>query len=222
MDKFKISDIENALKAKLQAGSDLKILGDARRPNSWTFKFKDPSGETRVVKVLKPSTRSGDVEAASEEAALAQIAKRDDISTVKLLDSGVIRLKQGELNYLVFPFIEGTEVSQIIANEKLTEEQVLEFVESVTATILKFAQAGLIHQDIKPANIVKTPAGEYVILDLGIARFIELDHKLVKQQGPAKYLSPEQVDLGVKRTDANQRRVTFVSDVYSAGVVALR
>lgn len=81
--------------------------------------------------------------------------------------------------------------------------------------------AGVIHQDIKPANIMQTPESEYFVLDLGIARLLEDDHKKAKQQGPYKYLSPEQLNLGNKKSEMRQRSITFVSDMYSAALIAL-
>lgn len=199
----------------------IKLLGGTTRPNSWTFYAEFPDGSKKVVKVIKPNKRNSALDEAAEEEALKRINHRTDIDVVKLLDKGILKLKNGNLPYLIFSHIDGQDLYDLVRKKSFSEEEVLKFIESCTKTLIQLAEEGIVHQDVKPGNIKLTPKGNYVILDLGIARFIERDYHLNKLQGPAKYLSPEQINLGLENTPPNQRKITFLSDLYSLGVIAI-
>ncbi len=116
------------------------------------------------------------------------------------------------LAYLAMEFLEGRELRDLIAAERLPAAVALEIAAQV-AEGLSFAHShGIVHRDIKPGNIMVLAGNRAKVMDFGIARVRTSD---VKTQtglllGSPKYMSPEQV-LG-KGIDSR-------SDIFSLGVV---
>ncbi len=94
-------------------------------------------------------------------------------------------------------------------------ERMLRFFEDAARALHAAHEAGIVHRDVKPANIVADDEGRPVLLDFGLARTLDGQESLVTLSGelfgtPA-YMSPEQIDLSAEELD---RR----TDVYSLGV----
>ena len=111
------------------------------------------------------------------------------------------------------------EATELLASTRhsMSQQQindVLILIEKTALALHAAHEAGIVHRDIKPGNIMVTPAAEPVILDFGLARDEESNQPDLTQTGdvfgtPA-YMSPEQI-AGVRGID---RR----TDVYSLGV----
>ncbi len=116
--------------------------------------------------------------------------------------------------YLVMELVRGEPLSSLIMRDgAMTPEQVLDVVAQSAFALQVAHDAGLIHRDIKPGNLLRTPDGTVKITDFGIAR--ATDSVPLTQtgsiMGTANYISPEQ---------ASGTSVTPASDIYSLGVVA--
>ncbi|PIE23678.1 MAG: hypothetical protein CSA62_06110 [Planctomycetota bacterium] len=90
--------------------------------------------------------------------------------------------------------------------------RLLEFFDSIAAALSAAHQAGLIHRDIKPGNIMVSPDARPVLLDFGLARAVEEEALTMTGDliGTPAYMSPEQ--LMAQRIELDQR-----SDIYSLG-----
>jgi serine/threonine-protein kinase len=109
-------------------------------------------------------------------------------------------------------FLEGRELRDIIRSQRLDLATAVDLAAQV-AEGLAFAHArGIVHRDVKPANVMVVEANRAKLMDFGIARVRVSDLKTQTGQllGSPKYMSPEQV-LG--------RPVDHRSDIFSLGVV---
>ncbi|MDH4045511.1 MAG: serine/threonine protein kinase, partial [Gemmatimonadota bacterium] len=105
---------------------------------------------------------------------------------------------RGDLAYLVMPLIEGVSLAQRLSAEgPLPLAEVRRLVEQIGGA-LAFAHArGIIHRDVKPANILWEPANSrWLITDFGIARYVRAEDDAITSVGavlgtPA-YMAPEQ------------------------------
>ncbi|MDY7227322.1 trifunctional serine/threonine-protein kinase/ATP-binding protein/sensor histidine kinase [Hyalangium rubrum] len=91
----------------------------------------------------------------------------------------------------------------------------LELTLSVAATLAELHRRGVIHKDIKPSNIIVTPAGEPRLIDFGSASLQLVEHVDATQasliEGTLAYMSPEQ-------TGRMNRAVDYRTDLYSLGI----
>jgi len=115
--------------------------------------------------------------------------------------------------YLVMEYVHGVTLCDVLRDGPLPAEQVADLVAQLADALTAVHAAGVVHRDVKPANIMLTPAGQAVLLDFGVAR--RVDAEPLTQTGTIvgtlSYLSPEQ---------AAGEAATPLSDLYSLGMVA--
>jgi len=114
---------------------------------------------------------------------------------------------------MLMEFVEGSTLEQKLKQQgKLPVASAVDYISQVLAA-LEYAHAqGVIHRDIKPGNMMLTPAGVIKLMDFGIAKGSS-DHQLTMAGttvGSLYYMSPEQIQGAV---DLDAR-----SDLYSVGV----
>jgi serine/threonine protein kinase len=120
--------------------------------------------------------------------------------------------------FLVMELVEGEPLSTLLrqgldAQRDLDRDAVRDLLVQAGEAIGAAHSAGIVHRDVKPANLMVTPSGQLKVTDFGIAR--AADGAGITQTGAVmgtpQYLSPEQ---------AQGQPATPRSDVYSLGVVA--
>lgn len=113
--------------------------------------------------------------------------------------------------YLVMRYLRGGTAEQVLARGEMTVELVGRIVEQVGGALAAAHDAGVLHRDVKPSNILLDERGDTYLTDFGIAIDIQTaDGDGGPSAGSPLYVSPEQVTGG----DLSAR-----SDVYSLGVV---
>jgi eukaryotic-like serine/threonine-protein kinase len=119
--------------------------------------------------------------------------------------------------YLIMELVDGDPLSAILArNGRLSADATLDIVSQAARALEAAHQAGIVHRDIKPGNLLIAAGGTTKITDFGIAtavRAAQTSHltETGMVMGTAMYVSPEQ---------ATGAQVNDASDIYSLGVVA--
>jgi CheY-like chemotaxis protein/tRNA A-37 threonylcarbamoyl transferase component Bud32 len=119
--------------------------------------------------------------------------------------------REGQFYFLVQRYIEGeTLKARIETATRLDEASVVRLLRQIAAGLSAVHALGIIHRDVKPANIILATSGEAVLTDFGLARFaggpdISSESEMV---GTPLYMSPEQ--CAGTAVDAR-------SDLYSLG-----
>jgi eukaryotic-like serine/threonine-protein kinase len=167
-------------------------------------------GRTVAIKILKDEYMgdSGFRERFRAEARHATLVNHEGIANV--FDYGE---EEGSA-YLVMELVPGEALSSIIEREKiLPASRVLSIVAQTASALHAAHQAGLVHRDIKPGNLLITPDGSVKITDFGIARLADQVPLTATGQvmGTVQYLAPEQ---------AGGKPASPATDVYSLGIVA--
>jgi serine/threonine protein kinase len=103
--------------------------------------------------------------------------------------------------YLVMELIEGATVAEMLVGGPLPVAQAIEIAAQTCDGLAAAHAAGIIHRDVKPANLMITPAGVVKICDFGIARALlaTADTNLTGPSfaiGSSKYMAPEQAHGG--------------------------
>ncbi|QXJ20689.1 protein kinase [Actinomadura graeca] len=151
---------------------------------------EDEPGHRVAVKLLH-ARFSGDAKARSRFAAEVAVAKRvSPFCTARVLDSDV----EGDRPYIVSEYIEGPALSEVLAAEGPRTGADLDRIAIGTMTALTaIHQAGVVHRDFKPANVLLAPDGPRVI-DFGIARALDATGTLSSTAiGTPAYMAPEQI-----------------------------
>jgi serine/threonine protein kinase len=118
--------------------------------------------------------------------------------------------------YLVFEFIDGPNLAELIAREgHIAPARAADLMRQVLDALAMAHVNGIIHRDLKPSNILIDPQGRPRVMDFGIAASLDEIESASPQAGyfgTLAYLAPEY---------ANGGRMSDKSDVYAAGLVLI-
>ena len=167
-------------------------------------------GREVAVKLLKNQYVADDQFRARFRAEAQYSARLSHPGIAQVYDFG----EQDDLAFLVMELVRGEPLSAILERTgRLSPEVTLDLMSQAARALQTAHDAGIVHRDIKPGNLMITSDGRVKITDFGIAR-AQQSNTLTQTgmvMGTAQYVSPEQ---------ASGKTVTAASDIYSLGVVA--
>jgi len=144
------------------------------------------------------------------EARVVSQLSHPDICT--LFDVG----REGAIDYLVMEFVDGQTLAERLQRGALPIDQALQCAIAIGGALDAAHRAGVVHRDVKPANVMLTAAG-VKLLDFGIARPVESGPPAAQTLtevgtflGSVRYMAPEQLE----GRDASTR-----SDIFAFGAV---
>ena len=165
-------------------------------------------GRQVAVKVIKPwwAEDSAWVERFQREARM--LARVHDPGVVQIYDIG--NAEEGP--YYVAELVEGESLADRLQRGALPPEQARAIGHRLCLALASAHREGVVHCDVKPANVLLGTDGSVKVGDFGVARLADASSQLPSATiaGTPKYMSPEQ---------ARGLATSAASDVYSAGVV---
>lgn len=165
--------------------------------------------QKRVFKTLKPQFMEQPKMKARflREARLA--ARLDHPNVVPVIN--LSEVDDGAIIYLTMPFIEGQDLQEIVDRSGALEERWLHQVASGLSSALSYAHSqGMIHRDVKPANVIIDEHGRLRLTDFGLAKMVD-GTKLTAAGamiGTPMFMAPE----------ANRPGSDYRVDIYSLGL----
>ncbi|RAX50924.1 serine/threonine protein kinase [Arthrobacter sp. AQ5-05] len=163
---------------------------------------------TVAVKVLHAHLASDPVilERFEAEAIIAAGLTHDNI--VGIRDHHV----SGSTAYLVMEFVRGLNLSQSLKSRgRYTPRQALVVLQAICTGLSVAHEEGIVHRDMKPANVLISDEGRIKVADFGLARAATAHTNATNFLGTAAYISPELA----KGEPADER-----SDIYAVGIIA--
>lgn len=125
---------------------------------------------------------------------------------VSIYDMGSYQLKP----YLVLEYVEGETLQQQML-QQIPLQQSLKIMRDVLSGVAAAHHAGIIHCDLKPANIMITAQGQAKVADFGLALLSDSQQQdSEKLAGTPQYMAPEYIETRLQQT---------VSDVFSLGLI---
>ena len=159
----------------------------------------------------------------AESAKMANLRFQREVRAVARLNHGnVVQVydfgTEGEIAYIVMEYIQGKELKDYFdLGQRLDLATIFRIMGEILAALDFAHEAGIIHRDVKPANVMMDAGGHAKLTDFGVARFTDPEAGDATEKtrvgtivGTPSYMSPEQV-----QGQPLDRR----TDVWAAGVV---
>ncbi|MBL8232559.1 MAG: protein kinase [Bryobacterales bacterium] len=174
---------------------------------------EDPAiGRSVAIKTVNFDVTSGD----AEEKLLMERLIKEARSAGSLTHPGIITIydigQTAASAYIVMEYVTGGTLLDRMRQGGLTADDALEWLEQSAAALDYAHSKGVLHRDVKPANIMIDATGRVRIMDFGIARITaQQTMKQTSVMGTPAYMAPEQV--------AN-KSISAASDQFSLAVLA--
>ncbi len=150
-------------------------------------------GRIVAIKVL-PQSKSTPEAVANFTREIRAQARLDHENLVRAFDAG----EDGNVYYLVVEYVPGADLRKLVRTQgPLSMQQAAGITVQVAAGLQHAHEAGLIHRDVKPGNVLVTLDGHAKLSDLGLAGPLdtdkESDPRFGRIVGTADYVSPDHI-----------------------------
>lgn len=144
-------------------------------------------------------------------------AALDHPNIVRAFDIDREQGPQGQMHYLVMEYVDGASLQEIVSRRgPMDPTRAAHYISQAALGLQHAHEAGLVHRDIKPGNLLLDRKGTVKVLDLGLARFFQGSKDNLTERfdeknailGTADYLAPEQ---------ARGEAVDIRADIYGLG-----
>jgi len=207
--------ITSDLTRALAAGRPLQIkgyrvqskIGEGGMSNVFLAE-RESDGVQVALKILnaRPSDDKQLLQRFIQESTL--ISDIDHTNVVKIYDKGFT----DDYAYIAMEYFTGGSLKDVIA-QGLSPRQALSLLAQAAAALAEIHRLGIVHRDVKPANMMLRADGTMVLADFGIAKRAEGSMERTAHGeffGTPYYISPEQ---------ASGKPATERSDIYSLGII---
>ncbi|MBA3532861.1 MAG: serine/threonine protein kinase, partial [Ardenticatenales bacterium] len=185
-----------------------RLLGEGGTAQVW-LATDERMGRQVAIKILRPqyAKDEGLLERFRREARI--VAHLDSPYIVQVYD---VEMSEG-ISFIVMEYIDGQDLKELIRFEgAMPPQRALSLLRDIAMGVAVAHEAGLIHRDLKPGNVLISKQGEVKVTDFGIARDMAGAGLTEpgKVWGTSHYIAPEQ---------AMGRPLTPAADIYSLGVL---
>jgi serine/threonine protein kinase len=181
----------------LGSGGQGAVFLGSYNGNEAALKLFDPRGDPRRI-----------------QRELRLLADIDCPNLVKLLASTTVTINGTDLALVAYEYHPGGTVVERLNPQSpmATVDDLKRMGEEISTAIESLWEKRIVHRDVKPANIVMARDGRHVLVDVGLARHVDLSDitALGAIPGTRGYMSPEQA--------RGRRNLTIHADVFSLGV----
>jgi eukaryotic-like serine/threonine-protein kinase len=171
--------------------------------------YQESLGRYVAVKVLRRELAQDEQFIIRFRQEARAVAKLSHPNVLHVYDAGVV----DGVHYIVMDYVEGGSLRDLMRQGPLPLERATSIAAQVADALDYAHQQGLVHRDVKPANVLLTEDGRPLLTDFGIARALDASQRLTRtgtQVGTPEYMAPEQA-----QGDPADGR----ADIYALGIV---
>ena len=179
----------------------------------WVYQARQPNLDRKVaLKILPPEVGA--------DPAFAERFRREARALARLAHPNIVALYEfgqaGPYFYLVLEYVDGTNLRERLRTGRLTPEAAFAIVPEICAALQFAHDAGVVHRDVKPENILLDTKGRVKLADFGIAKMAPGGGDVTltgprDTMGTPHYMAPEQLE--------SPDTVDHRADIYALGVV---
>jgi serine/threonine-protein kinase len=174
------------------------------------YEATDLRRDMRVALKLLAVPHANDALVARFHQEVEHMRALEHVNILQVFDAGV----DGERHFLTMELLEGSDLRQLLAERRATLAEALRWLTHATVALEHAHGRGVLHRDVKPANLFITRLGVLKLMDFGLAKSAHVAGATAQGAvlGTPEYMAPEQV--------MGSSPVSPATDLYALGVVA--